>query len=77
LSPAEAEECDRMHPDGTTHPAFARDAFISYANQDTALADALCAPDARARIFLKRIAIQPSNQVAAAAATPRTDNSDA
>jgi hypothetical protein len=32
-----------MHPDVTTDPAFARDAFISYANQDTAVADALCA----------------------------------
>jgi TolB-like protein/tetratricopeptide (TPR) repeat protein len=33
-----------MQPtDSTTDPAFARDAFISYANQDTAVADALCA----------------------------------
>jgi TolB-like protein/tetratricopeptide (TPR) repeat protein len=32
-----------MHSDVTTDPAFARDAFISYANQDTAVADALCA----------------------------------
>jgi TolB-like protein/tetratricopeptide (TPR) repeat protein len=29
--------------ESTTDSAFARDAFISYANQDTALADALCA----------------------------------
>jgi TolB-like protein/tetratricopeptide (TPR) repeat protein len=30
-------------PENPTDPAFARDAFISYANQDTAVADALCA----------------------------------
>jgi TolB-like protein len=32
-----------MQSELTTDPAFARDAFISYANQDTAVADALCA----------------------------------
>jgi TolB-like protein len=31
-----------MPPESPTDPAFARDAFISYANQDTAVADALC-----------------------------------
>jgi len=30
-------------PESTTDSAFARDAFLSYANQDTAVADALCA----------------------------------
>jgi len=30
-------------PESTTDPGFARDAFISYANQDKAIADALCA----------------------------------
>jgi TolB-like protein len=32
-----------MQAELTTDPAFARDVFISYANQDTAVADALCA----------------------------------
>jgi hypothetical protein len=36
-------ERDCMQPIGTTDLAFARDAFISYANQDTAVAAALCA----------------------------------
>jgi TolB-like protein/tetratricopeptide (TPR) repeat protein len=45
LSPADDYEHERdcMQPIGTTDPAFARDAFISYANQDTAVAAALCA----------------------------------
>lgn len=40
---ARTKERDRMQSEVTTDPAFARDAFISYANQDTAVADSLCA----------------------------------
>jgi TolB-like protein/tetratricopeptide (TPR) repeat protein len=36
------DERNRMESEPTTDPAFARDAFISYANQDKAVADALC-----------------------------------
>src|SRR5580698_10879446 len=40
---ARTKERDRMQSEVTTDPAFARDAFISYANKDTAVADSLCA----------------------------------
>lgn len=36
-------EHDATDPAATPNPVFARDAFVSYANQDTAVADAVCA----------------------------------